>query len=99
MRRTLLIGVGTAGSAVIQHARRRRQASVRSLERQLHGATPEDRPVLEQAIAALQSSIRILSIDLDGTDAYRLPAPLESEDSGWGVGESLKISLHPREVV
>jgi hypothetical protein len=58
-----------------------------------------ERTALEHRIAALEGSVRLLAFDLDGTDAYRLPPPLQPDGSDWRVGEAHKITLHPRDVL
>jgi hypothetical protein len=62
-------------------------------------ASPEERPALEHRYQQLLGAVRILAIDLDGTDAYRLPPPLDAEGSTWKVGETHKVTLHPRDVI
>src|SRR4051812_48691826 len=98
MRKTLVIGLGTAGSSTVLHFRRRREVAIRSILRDLKHASPKTRPALEQRLEFLRGSVRVLAFDLDGTDSYRLPMPLDTENSGWGIGDSMKIGLHAREV-
>ena len=99
MRRTLIVGLGTAACGAVLHFRRRREADLRHLTRRLARASTNQRPEIEQRIAELRGSARLLAFDLDGTDAYRLPPPLESDGGDWRIGEAQKLSLHPRDVL
>jgi len=99
MRRTFVLSLGTAGCAAALHFRRRREGELRYLRRRLLRTSQEERPVLEQRYQQLLGAVRILAIDLDGTDAYRLPPPLDVEGSTWKAGETLKITLNPRDVI
>ena len=99
MRRTLVLSLGTAACGAALHFRRRREAELRFLRRRLIRASAEERPALEHRCRELLGAIRILAIDLDGTDAYRLPPPLDPEGSAWKVGEAHKVTLNARDVI
>src|SRR5438552_3728325 len=88
MRLTLVVALGTAACGAALHFRRR-----------LLRASVDERPALEQRCSELLGCIRILAIDLDGTETYRLPSPIDSEGSGWRVGEAHKVTLNPRDIV
>ena len=79
MRRTLVLSLGTAACGAALHARRRRQSELRFLRRRIMRASPEERPTLEERCQQLLGALRILAVDLDGTDAYRLPPPLDPQ--------------------
>src|SRR5579862_2180427 len=99
MRRTLVLALGTAACGAALHFRRRREAELRLLHKRLLRASEEERPALEQRRQQLLGAVRILAIDLDGTDAYRLPPPLDADGSTWKVGEAHKVTLNPRDVI
>ena len=99
MRRTFVLSLGTAACGAALHVRRRREGELRFLRRRIMRASPEERPALEQRCQQLHGALRILAVDLDGTDAYRLPPPLDSEGSTWKVGETHKVTLNPRDVI
>src|SRR3984957_7305421 len=99
MRRTFVLSLGTAACGAGLHFRRRREGELRFLRRRMMRASPEERPALEQRYQQLLGAVRILAIDLDGTDAYRLPSPLHAEGSTWKVGETHKVTLNPRDVI
>ena len=99
MRRTLVIGLGTAACGSVLHFRRCREAELRSLRRLLLRAAADARPALQQRCEQLLGVLRIMAFDLDGTDAYRLPPPLEAEGSMWAVGEAHKVTLNPRDIL
>lgn len=99
MRRTLVIALGTAASGAALHFRRLREAELRQLQRRLARAATDEQSIMEQRIRDLVSSIRLLAIDLDGTDAYRLPPPLSPDGSTWSPGEKLKLALNARDIL
>lgn len=99
MRRTFIVSLGTAACGALLHFRQRRDAELRRLNRESARASTSARPALEHRFSELEGAIRVLAIDLDGTDSYRLPTPLETKGSTWNPGEAHKVSLHPREFV
>src|ERR1035438_2850153 len=99
MRRTLVLSIGTIASAAAQRVRRRREDELKAFRRKLVRASEPERSAFEFRCLELSHALRIQAFDLDGTQAYRLPAPLESEDTVWGPGEFLKVSLSPQEVL
>lgn len=99
MRRTLVIGLGTAACGAVLHFRRCREAELRSLRRLLLRAAADARPALLQRCEQLLGALRIMAFDLDGTEAYRLPPPLEAEGSMWAVGEAHKVTLNSRDIL
>ncbi len=99
MRRTLVVSIGTIASAAAQRVRQRRQDELKTLRRKLTRAPEPEQSALRLRSQQLLQAMRIQAFDLDGTQAYRLPAPLESEEAQWGPGEFVKISLSPQEVL
>ena len=99
MRRTFVLSLGTAACGAALHFRRRREGELRFLRRRMMRASAAERPALEQRYQQLLGAVRILAIDLDGTDAYRLPPPLDADGSTWKVGETHKVTLNPRDVI
>ena len=99
MRRTFVLSLGTAACGAGLHVRRRRESELRFLRCRIMRAAAEERPALEQRCQQLLGALRILAVDLDGTDAYRLPPPLDPEGATWKVGETHKVTLNPRDVI
>ena len=86
MRRTLVVLIGTIASAAAQRVRQRRQDELKTLRRKLTRAPEPEQSALRLRSQQLLQAMRIQAFDLDGTQAYRLPAPLESEEAQWGRG-------------
>jgi len=99
MRQTLVIAVGTAACGAARHFRQREDEERVWLARRISHASPEERPVLILRLTDLQERLRVLAIDLDGTDAFRTPPSKDPEGGKWGPEESYKVCLNPRDVL
>lgn len=99
MRPSLVLAVGTAACGAARHFRQREDAERRWLARRISHASPREQQGLAQRYTDLAERLRVLAIDLDGTDAFRIPPSTHPEGGKWDPGESYKVCLNPRDVI
>jgi hypothetical protein len=86
MRDTIIIELGTSAGASGLHFFRLLAAVKKRVRRLLRNAKEDEKPVWRQRLEDLDRCIIIRAADIDTTNTYRIPEPLDSDVAGWPIG-------------